>query len=496
MTGRAVMRWVSLLAALAVVLLIGNALRLRSHQIEVPAAEPLPLDADAAARRLAAVLRLATISDADPAADRSAFHALHAQLADDFPRTHAALTREVVGGASLLYTWQGRDGTLPAILLLAHQDVVPVDPATTADWRYDAFSGAIAEHEIWGRGALDDKAPLVAMLEAVERCLIEGWRPERTVYLAFGHDEEVGGALGAVAIARLLGARGVRIEYILDEGLAIVDGVLPVNRPVALVGVAEKGVANIELWIERPGGHASMPPDDSAVRLLAGALDALARDPLPASLDGPAAALFDHLAPEMGFAARIVFANRWLFGPLLKRRLTSVPATNALVRTTMVPTRISAGVRDNVLPARATATLHVRLRPGDTIAGVVAAVRERIRDERVRVEPLPGGSEPAHVSAFDTPAFGTVARVIRETFPDALVAPALVVAATDARHYAGLTPHVFRFAPVRLSDVETSRIHGVGERIPLSEYLDAIRFYHRLLRASAAMAPETPPAQP
>jgi carboxypeptidase PM20D1 len=477
----------TLLAAAAFVAVVGlvlvaNTLRLGPSQRAATPLAPLTVDAAAAAARLAGALRVRTVAGADAAAASSAFDALHERLRGDFPRVHAALTREVVGGASLLYTWRGTNESLPPILLLAHQDVVPADEG---GWTYPPFSGTVEAGAVWGRGALDDKAALMAMLEAVERMLAEGIAPERTVYLAFGHDEETGGLEGARRIAGMLAARGESLELVLDEGLVIVHDVLPVPAPVALVGVAEKGVMNIELVASAAAGHASMPGRDTAIGGLASALQRIAAEPPPASLDGVAAGLFASLAPEMSFPARLVFANLWLFRPLVERQLTRTASTNALVRTTMVPTVISGGVRDNVLPARAAATLHVRLRPGDSAASALAFVRDRVADERIEVRPLGEPTEPAPASPSDSAGFELVAGAIRDVFPDVVVAPGLVLAATDARHFTSLTRQVYRFAPLRLRGDETTRIHGVDERISVTSYVDAIRFYHRLLQTAA-----------
>ena len=275
------------LAALAAGLLVGvlvlNALRFESKQVAVEPAARVAIDADAAAARLSAALRIRTISHQDrDRLDRDAFLELHAFLAASYPGVHANLRRERVTGLSLLYTWSGSDPALPPLVLCAHQDVVPVEDGTEDQWTHPAFAGEIADGFVWGRGAMDDKGPLIGILEAVEGLVEEGFRPKRTLHLAFGHDEEVSGEEGAQAIAQLLRSRGVEAAMVLDEGGALAQNALAGIDQVALVGIAEKGSVSIALNVEAPGGHSSVPPRQTAVGILSRAIDQLERNPLPA----------------------------------------------------------------------------------------------------------------------------------------------------------------------------------------------------------------------
>src|SRR5437667_5196232 len=264
---------------------LGNALRFRSRQLAVAPAPAMGLDADVAGR-LAAALRLRTVSNQDPAnLPRDEFLALHRQLEAAFPLVHRTLRRESVADLSLLYTWAGSEPGLPPLLLLSHLDVVPVDPATASSWTHAPFAGEIAEGYVWGRGALDDKVGVVGLLEATERLLAAGFRPRRTVCLAFGHDEEVGGGRGATSIARLLADRKVAPEFVLDEGLAVTEDIVGgISAPVALIGIAEKGYLSVELVVESEGGHSSTPPRETAVGILAAAIHALEHHPAPATI--------------------------------------------------------------------------------------------------------------------------------------------------------------------------------------------------------------------
>lgn len=469
-------------ASLATVVLARTAM-LSSRQLTVEPAPLMALDEQGAVSRLSDALRLRTISWSGSAQWQPAeFTALHSYLAGAFPRAHAVLERETVLDYSLLYRWAGSDPTLAPILLMAHQDVVPVEPGTEGGWTYPPFEGRIADGFIWGRGAIDNKAGVMGILEAVEHLLGEGFQPRRTVLLAFGHDEEVSQD-GAAATARLLAERGVTLEYVLDEGGAVTMGILPLAAPVALVGTAEKGYLSLVLTAEGAGGHSSMPPRQTAVGVLSTAIHRLGSNPFPGGLRGLAAEMFAYLGPEFPFAQRVIFANTWLFRPIIERQLAASPTTNAALRTTTAPTMLEAGIKDNVLPQTARAVVNFRIMPGESSESVIERVRQTIDDPRVAITRLGDGTgaEPSPISPSGSPAFELLQRTIHQIFPDAVVAPFLVVAATDSRHYTGLSRNVYRFLPVRLREDDAARAHGTDERIAVVDYLDAIRFYRQML---------------
>ena len=476
-----------LMLGLALVLFVGftAAVTARYESVQ-PVVEPVPevTIPDGAAQRLAGSLRMPTISSENPAAfDAEAFRALHAYLQAAFPRVHAQLRREVVGTHSLLYTWQGSDPSLEAILLSGHLDVVPVETGTHNTWQQDPFGGQIVDGFIWGRGAIDNKSAVLGTLEAVEMLLVQGFRPVRTVYLAYGHDEEVGGTAGAREIAALLKTRGVALEMVLDEGGVITDGLLPgITGPVALVGIAEKGFVTIELSARVAGGHSSLPPRQTAVGILGAAVARLENTQMAVRLETPTRELFDRIGPRFPTMRRAVFANLWLTTPLVLRSLEESPTTNAMVRTTMAPTIFQAGTKDNVLPSYARAVINFRILPGDTIASVLEHVKRAIDDRRVEVR-IAGrfSSEPSAVSDSNSASFRTLERTIRSVVPDAIVAPYLVVVATDARYYSDLSRNVFRFLPLRLTQLDVERMHGPNERIGIREYETAIRIYRQIV---------------
>ncbi len=456
------------------------------RQVHVAAVAPLAIDRQRIVHRLSEAIQFRTVSlqSATELNDQE-FGRFRDFLKSSFPSVHARLSREIINGQSILFTWAGRNPNLKPLLLMGHMDVVPVDPATATSWRYAPFSGAVAGGYIWGRGAMDDKAALMSILEAAEHLVNDGYEPERTIYLAFGHDEEIGGNNGAAKIAELLDARGVALEYVLDEGLNIFDGIIGgLSSPVALIGIAEKGYVSLGLNAQTAGGHSSIPPADNAIGIVSRALQKLNDAPFPAELRGATRQMLEYIGPEMSWPRRLALANLWLFEPLIKKQLSASPLTNAAIRTTLVPTMFNAGVKENVLPSRAEAVINLRIVPGETIVSTVARVRHVIDDTRVQVTALAQQAEPSAVADTASPSFRWLRQTIAQTAPGVIAAPALLVATTDSRHYAGLTSNIFRFLPMTLREDDTQRYHGVDERISIADYLRCVRFYAQLIRNS------------
>ena len=506
----------ALIATLLAVIVV-NTIRIGPPPLgEFPTAGEFAIDGKGAVERLAQAVQIRTVSrgpQAPPA--QEALRGLHELLARSYPMVHATLTRETVNEYSLLYTWTGRDPSLKPILLAAHMDVVPVESGTEADWTHPPFAGAVADGFIWGRGTMDMKQSLMAILEAVEFLLENGVAPKRTVYLAFGHDEEVGGTNGAARIAQLLESRGIALDFTLDEGLVITNGIIPgVSKPAALIGLAEKGRVTLELIVEGPGGHSSMPPLSTTVGKLARAIVRLESNQMPASLQSPTAEMLRYLAPEMPVHLRAAIANWWLLGPLVMSRLESGRATNALVRTTTAVTVIRGGSKPNLVPQKASAIVDFRILPGERVEDVEAHVDEHVRSAVAECDfrILPGEtvedvekhgrtvaadcdvairqtggepSEPSKVSDIDSASFTALRMTALQVFPDTVVAPGLLIGRTDSRRYADFADNSYRFIPMRLARSDLVRIHGTDERIAVENYTEIIRFYVQLLRNTA-----------
>ena len=452
---------------------------------DMPPVTKASIDADGAALRLGAAVRIKTISRNHDGADSGEdFLKLHAFLERQFPRVHRTLRRETVNRFSLLYTWQGSDPSLKPILISAHMDVVPVEPGTEKDWTHPPFGGAVKGGYIWGRGTMDMKGTLMGVLEAVEYLLSRDFAPKRTIYLAFGHDEEIGGEGGAARIAAKLAARGQRLSFVLDEGMVVAHGIVPgVTQPVALIGLAQKGYVTLEFIARSPGGHSSRPPRTSAIGKLSRALHRLEANPMPRKMTKPVAGMLDALAPHMPLIQRMVVANRWLLEPILLSRLEKSLATNAAIRTTTAITQIEGGIKPNVLPQKARALVNFRILPGDDVASLIRHVKTAIADPEIEVRRDGHRAfEPSPVSDPNSAGFFVLRTAVRQVFPDVLVAPSLVLGATDSRYYEDISDNSFRLVPMRLKRTDLKRIHGTDERIAVANYAEMIRFYIQLFR--------------
>ena len=428
---------------------------------------------------LAEAVRIPTVADGD---HDEVFSRFRAFLATTYPRVHDELEREIIEGHSLLFTWPGSDPTADPVLLMAHQDVVPVEPGTEDDWEQPPFSGELADGYLWGRGTVDDKASLIGIFEAVESLLIEGFQPSATVYLAFGHDEEVDGT-GAARTAAVLGDRGVRLRFVLDEGGFVTDGLLPgATTPIGLVGIGEKSSVNLVVRATEEGGHSSMPPPRSAIGKLATAITAIEDHPMPARVDVQHA-FFAAVGPAISGAKGMVLSRPGRFRGTIERRFAATPATDALIRTTAAVTMVDGGVKENVLPQEATAIVNVRIMPGDTAEAVRDHFRAVVGDtatvefhenDWIAGDPLPTSDPTA-------PDYIAIADLVRDTFPGTTVAPWILTGATDSRHFAPIADNVYRFVPVALDEDELAGIHGTGERMAIDGADAAVSFYRRLI---------------
>jgi carboxypeptidase PM20D1 len=480
------------LLAIVALLVLGvaiNTWRQGSRQVDVAPLAAIAIDEKAAGESLAAAVRARTVSSAtDALLNADQFEVLHAHLLARYPKLHAALKREIVAGLSLLYTWPGSDPAAQPILLMAHQDVVPIAPGTEKDWQAEPFAGTIRDGFVWGRGAWDDKANLISQMEAVEMLVASGFRPRRTIYLAFGADEEAGGLRGAKAIARLMAERNVKLDFAIDEGLLITEGVLPgLTPPAAIIGIAEKGYMSVALAVAATPGHSSMPPrkGTSAIAMMSEALNRLEDNQFPARIQGVAREMFETVAPEMNGLNRVALSNLWLFGPIVRKQLEAGASTNAMLHTTTALTIVNAGNKENVLPGRAEATVNFRLLPGDSQAGVMAHVKQTVANERVEAKVLPGATEASKVAPMDSASYRLIERTVRELFPGTVVAPGLMIGGTDSQHFENVADHIYKFSPVRAKAEDLPRFHGTNERISTPNLAELIRFYHRLVSQAA-----------
>ncbi len=442
-------------------------------------------DLDAAVAHLSAATQIRTISHQDPADnDVAEWDRLHGWLAATYPLTHRAMTRTILPNRTLIYHWAGGDATLAPIIVMAHQDVVPVTEGTEADWKYPPFAGTIAENSVWGRGTVDDKGALVGLFEAIEALAKQGFRPRRGIYLVAGHDEEAGGA-GAAAAAARLKAEGVRALYTLDEGSLVLRDTPVIDGPAILIGVAEKGYATLKVTANAPGGHSSMPPPETGVATLARAVIAITENAFPMEMRGPGAAMVESFAARKGGMTKMAVANQWLFGPVLKRQLAASPSSAAAFHTTIAPTMLEGSPKENVLPQSATALINYRIAPWNRSADIMARARAAVGEAPVDLAWVKAPNEPSRVSSTRSPGWKYVVAAARADAPDAVVAPFLVVGATDSRSMEPISEDVYRFMPMHLTLKETAMIHGTNENMAIDSFKRMIDFYARLIATSA-----------
>ena len=438
-----------------------------------------------ALQKLADAIKIPTISF-DKTADKlrhfdaAAFLKFHQHLQNAFPLVDKIAKKTVINQYSLIFHLPGQNPALKPVLLLSHMDVVPVDQHTRAQWTHEPFSGDITDEAIWGRGTIDDKGGLIALMQATEILLEQGIKPQRSIYLAFGHDEEIGGNAGAAKIAEHFAANNVHFDFVLDEGGAITEGIVQgFDRPVALIGIAEKGYANLHLKVTASGGHSSQPPAQTAVGILSQAIVKTEQNPFPASLLF-SELTFDAIGSYAPFGTRLAMANLWLLSPLVKSVLMNQSKLAASLHTITAATKVSGSPKANVLPTVANGVINVRIFPGETADSVKKRVEQIIDDPRVAIA-VTDQVNPSPVSSTDSYGYSLITQTIIESDPNILVAPYLVQGSTDSKFFYPVADHVYRFLPIRTSKEKLKRFHGINEQIAVNDYFAAIQFYYRIL---------------
>ncbi|XP_056094198.1 N-fatty-acyl-amino acid synthase/hydrolase PM20D1.1 [Rhinichthys klamathensis goyatoka] len=432
-------------------------------------------------------IQIPTVSFSESNQNTSALQEFDLLLRRVFPKVFSSslVKHELVGNYSHLFTVPGREPDLEPYMLLAHIDVVPADEAD--GWDVPPFSAQELNGFIYGRGTIDNKQSVMGILQALEYLLERGYTPRRSFYIGLGHDEEISGPKGAVNIVKLLKSRGVKLLYVLDEGLTIMDGMVDgLNGPAALIGVSEKGQATVKLSVSSAPGHSSMPPRESSIGILASAVRSLEKNRMPNLFgQGPERATFEYLAHKFGWPHKMIMSNLWLFSSMLSGILEGQPDTNAFVRTTTAVTMFNSGVKINVMPAYAEAFVNLRIHSVQTLQEVLKLIGSTISDERVKVE-LVSGFDPLPISSYDDDTFGyqIIKKTVHDIFPQVAVTPGICVGNTDSRHYTELSPDIYRFAPSWYKPGDSARFHGVNERISIQNYEEIVLFYFQLMQNS------------
>jgi carboxypeptidase PM20D1 len=441
-----------------------------------------PDEAKFAAEALAEAIRCQTVSYPDVTQrDFTQWVALRKLLREKFPLCHQKMIPEHAAGFSSVYRWAAAEPSGDPILLCAHLDVVPAE----GNWTVPPFEGRIENGYVWGRGALDCKNIVICLFTALESLFRRGFQPGCDIYLALGHDEEIGGAEGAVQMARFFAQRGLRFSLVLDEGGFISDGAFPVGKPVAELCAAEKGIMDVRLSVSAPGGHSSRPPEHTAVGLLCEAVCRIGFRPRPARLLPLTCANLQTIAPWLSGRLRRYIATPKLYDRKITAALCADERTAALARTTVAPTMFSGGIAPNVLPGYAETNLNIRLLPGDDPETLISWIRALVRDLSVKAEVV-REETVSDISDYTGRAFSELAGAVDDVFPGIPAVPGLFCGATDARHYAPFSPAVLRFAPFILTSDELATIHAENERVAVASLGAAVQFYRKVVERFCA----------
>lgn len=467
--------------ALLVLIIVLRAMLFRPKDSEKMESSPIAVDAEAAMRSLSALVRCKTVSDRNKELEDGAeFERFGKLLPELFPSVFEVCEREEPSDRSILLRWRGKSAGEPMVLM-AHYDVVSV---TECEWEKPPFEGIIENGVLWGRGTLDTKCTLNAILASAEALIKEGFVPKNDIYFAFGGDEEING-YGAVTIARLLRERGITPALVLDEGGAVVENVFPgVKERCALIGVAEKGMLNLEYIAKSTGGHSSSPGKNTPIERLSKACIKISKHPSHFRITKPAREMLDTLARHSAFVYKLIFANLWIFAPLLNLiTRASRGELSALLRTTDAFTMMQGSDGANVIPPVARLTSNHRILPGETVDGVKRRIEKTVGDPAVEIRVI-SAIEPSAPSSTDSVGWKRVTEAVAATFSDAVISPYLMLACSDSRHYSEFSNKVYRFSPLSLSSEMRATIHGNNERITLSEVRESVEFYTRLILES------------
>lgn len=436
---------------------------------------------DSAIKHLSDAVKIQTIStEAGQPIDTTSFLRFKIFLENAYPLIHRNLQRVVINEFSYIYIWKGKNAALSPFMLLAHSDVVPVEKKSENSWQNPPFSGIVKDSAIWGRGANDDKGCLISILEAAENLLKQNLQPERTFYFCFGHTEETSLPNGAPSIVNWLYDNKVKPELILDEGGFITkDNFKELNRPIALLGVSEKGYTSFELSVEKQGGHSSMPGRETAIDILVKAITRIRETQMPASITLPTRLMLEKIGPGLGFTTRMALANQWLFKPLLISQFESSNGTYASIHSTIVPTIIESGVKDNIVPAIAKATINCRILPGESSLDVLSFIKKAINNKEVRINIIKESlAEPTSMTPVESKAFKLIESTCYRTMDNVVPVPFLMIGGTDSRFYRKISNNIINFSPM----LDPKGYHGIDEHLTFNDLKRMLLFYELILR--------------
>jgi carboxypeptidase PM20D1 len=470
-----VFKFLGLALIVLIAVLLFNTFTFTSKQIVVDPISKIDVS-EQAIKRFQGAIKFPTVSHTDRSKiDSIPFINLHAYLAEQFPLIDSLLLKRQFG-YSLLFEWKGSDASLQPVVIMSHMDVVPVDMASINDWEGAPFSGLLKNGKIYGRGTMDDKVTMMATMEAVEMHLKNGTIPKQTIYLAFGHDEEIGGEEGALVIANWMKDNGIKPAFVMDEGGFIADGSLAgMSGDMAVINVAEKGYVSYKLTIRTDGGHSSSPPIDNTIGSLATAITKLEQNQFKPRMVSPVKEQIRFTGPEMPFLTKLAMANTWLTGSIVLEQLNA--------KTSTAPTIIQGGVKDNVIPTEAHVVVNFRILQGETSDDVYKHIVDVIDDARINVELLNGANanEPSAVSEIRSAGYSIIEKTVKQIAADVIVVPGLIAGGTDAKHFIGIADNAYRFFPMRIHPGNMTGFHGKNEHMTVDNYKEIVQFMHQFV---------------
>ncbi|MBE6798732.1 MAG: M20/M25/M40 family metallo-hydrolase [Ruminococcaceae bacterium] len=438
----------------------------------------ITFDNDLAIKNLSELIKCKTISYNDKSLEDDAeFNKLTNMLPQLYPNVYSTCEQIDIPDRAILLKWRGKSAEKPTVLM-AHYDVVPVNEE---NWAKPPFDAVIEDGVLWGRGTLDTKITFNSILFATEKLIADGFVPENDIYLAFSGGEEING-LGAVNIVDYFESNGIELGLVVDEGGGVVENVFPgVNVPCGLIGIAEKGLMNVQYKCSSKGGHASAPKPNSPVVRLSKACCKIESKPFKSHFTTPVVKMFDTLGRHSSFVFKIIFSNLWLFKPVLDMICRSGGGElNALVRTTVAFTKMQGSSAYNVIPPKATLVSNMRLNPADTMDSALEYLKKTVNDENVEISIIEG-MNPSRISQVDCEAWDKVATAVASTWKGCVVAPYLMMQCSDSRHYGRISDKVYRFSAMDLTAEERATIHGDNEHIRLDAADRTVEFYIRLI---------------
>ena len=431
-----------------------------------------------AEEKLGAMIRIPTVSKHEHE-DLSQFYLYHRELEKLFPLIHEKLEKTVLNG-TLLYRWAGADPQKLPVLFMGHQDVVP---ASDEGWSVPAYSGVVKNGCLYGRGTLDCKGTMYVQLQAVEELLSEDFVPPCDVYLEYSINEETGGD-GAAAAMRHLRDKGIRFAFVMDEGGAVIDEAVPgMDKPYAVIGVTEKGYMDVKITARGKGGHSSTPPRNTpAARLFAFASEIERKRPFEKKMIPEVKEMFRQMAPAFSGPLRFLLGNLWLTKPLVMAAMPMVsPFGEALMATTCCFTMMRGSDAANVIPKEPCLIANLRTSVHQNCEETLKVLKKYGKKYDLEFEVLLS-RDASPVSDIHSAAYGFIEKTIRTHFPDAGVAPYLIMGGTDCRHFHALTDTALRFAPIRMTNEQNASCHAVDENVTIASLAEGVRFYKRLLK--------------